>query len=136
MTRSEMIAYINANHYHKISHYLFAYEEYIYAGHDGYVYDENGYIFEDWYDPIRYDGIRDRKGGRWEDGWYVKEKVKPCDYYFTIPKVGVCCKAYSESKPTSENTWRHWAHYPDCTEENCPLMHPELLKGRKLEMEE
>lgn len=135
MTRSEMITYINANPYHKISHKLFADDEYIYVGHDGYVYEENGYLFEDWYDPIRWDGLRERKGGAWDDGWYVKETVEPCDYYFPIPRAGMCCKAYSESKPTSENRWQHWAHYPECKEENCPLKHPELLEGRTLETE-
>lgn len=22
---------------------------------------------------------------------------------------------------------KHWANYPDCNKENCPLLHPELL---------
>lgn len=132
MTRSEMITYINANHYHRISHRYFANDEYIYCADDGYVYDENGNLFEDWYDPMHWDGIRERAGGYWEDDWYVKEEVKYCDYYFPIPRIGMCCKAYSESKPTSENRWRHWAHYPECKEENCPLKHPELLDGRTL----
>lgn len=132
MTRDEMIAYIKANPYHKISHKLFENYEYIYSGYDGYVYDENGNLFEEWYEPYRWDGIRLRVGKEWEDGWYVKATVKSCQYFFVIPKVGVCCGAYSESKPTKENKWRHWAHYPECTEENCPLKHPELLEGRTL----
>ena len=132
MTRTEMIAYIKANPYHQISHTLFEKDEYIYAGYDGYVYDENGHLFEEWRDPWRWNGIRLRDGKEWEDGWYVKTKVKSCQYFFVIPKVGICCGAYSESKPTKENKWRHWAHYPECIEENCPLKHPELLKGRTL----
>jgi hypothetical protein len=28
-----------------------------------------------------------------------------------------------------------YAHYPDCKKENCPIAHPELLGGRKLESE-
>ena len=132
MTRTEMIAYIKANPYHKISHSLFSNDEYIYSGFDGYVYDENGNLFEEWTEPMRWDGIRERCGGAWEDGWYVKEKVEVCEYFFPIPNVGVCCKAYSESKPSSTNKWRHWAHYPSCTEENCPLKRAELLEGRIL----
>ena len=136
MTRSEMIAYIKAHPYNKISHRLFTDDEYIYAGWDGCVYDENGNLFECWYEPFNWFGIRERCGGQWEDGWYVKTEVKSCQYFFDIPKIGICCKAYSESKPTKENKWKHWAHYPECTEENCPLKHPELLEGRKLEAEE
>lgn len=132
MTRTEMIAYIKANPYHQISHRLFEADEYIYSGYDGYVYDEKGYLFEEWHDPWRWNGIRLRTGKEWEDGWYVKTTVKSCQYFFVIHKVGICCGAYSESKPTKENKWRHWAHYPECTEENCPLKHPELLEGRAL----
>lgn len=132
MTRSEMIAYIKANPYHQISHTLFEPDEYIYSGYDGYVYDEKGFLFEEWYEPWRWNGIRLRVGNEWEDGWYVKTTVKSCQYFFVIPKVGICCGAYSESKPTKENKWKHWAHYPECTEDNCPLKHPELLNGRTL----
>ena len=136
MTRTEMIAYIKANPYHKISHPLFADDEYIYVGRYGYVYDENGYLFEDWVDPDHWDGIRERDGGKWDDGWYVKETMEPCQYHFPIPTAGLCCGAYSASKPTKENRWRHWAHYPNCSKENCPLKHPELLDGRTLKTEE
>lgn len=136
MKKDEMITYIKANPYHKISHKLFDDEEYIYSGHDGYVYDEKGYLFEDW-DSVTdkwsgHNGIRLREGDYWEDGWYVKTTTKSCQYFFDIPKIGICCKAYSESKHTKENKWRYWAHYPNCTEENCPLKHPELLQGRTL----
>lgn len=135
MTRSEMIAYIKANPYHRISHKYFSDDEYIYSAHDGYVYDENGYLFECWDDPCHWYGIREREGGYWEDDWYVKTEIKTCQYFFTIPRVGICCKAYSDSKPTNKNRWKHWANYPECTEENCPLKHPELLNGRTLETE-
>jgi hypothetical protein len=134
-----MIAYIKANPYHQISHNLFDADEYIYYGYDGYVYDENGYLFEDWDNATKWtghNGIRLRDGKEWENGWYVKKEVKTCDYHFPLPRFGLCCKAYSESKPSSENKWRHWAHYPECKEENCPLKHPELLQGRTLETED
>jgi len=42
------------------------------------------------------------------------------------------CDAYSESK---RKDGLHWAHYPECKEENCPLIHPELLEGAVLEIE-
>jgi len=136
MTLSEMIAYIKANPYHQISHSLFADDEYIYYGYEGYVYDENGYLFEDWESTtnkwIGHNGIRLRDGKEWQDGWYVKKEIEVCEYFFPLPNVGVCCKAYSESKPSSTNKWRHWAHYPSCTEENCPLKRSELLEGRTL----
>lgn len=135
MTRSEMIAYINANPYHKISHKLFADDEYIYVGQCGYVYEENGYLFEDWYDPIRWDGLRERKGGAWEDGWYVKEAIEPCQYHFAIPTAGICCRAYYESKDARGRT-HMWGNYPNCNEKNCPLKYPELLEGNTLETED
>ena len=30
---------------------------------------------------------------------------------------------------------KHWAHYPECKPENCPLIHPELLGDAVLEAE-
>ena len=41
---------------------------------DGNVYDENGYLFEDWYSigPGGHSGIRDRVGDWWETGWYIR----------------------------------------------------------------
>ena len=48
MTRQEMIVFIIKNPNVHISHPLFADYEFIYSGSDGLVYDENGYVFEDW----------------------------------------------------------------------------------------
>ena len=52
-----------------------------------------------------------------------------CEYSFEIPKIGICCGAYGESKRPDG---RHWAHYPFCEEKYCPLIHPELLEGAEL----
>lgn len=68
MTRTEMIAFIKANPYVKITHENFGDDEYIYLASDGYVYTEEGYLFETWV-GIAHDGIRNRSGGLWEDGW-------------------------------------------------------------------
>lgn len=64
---------------------------------------------------------------------------RPCSYYETcqynteIPDVGLCCGAYHKAK---RNDGKHWMHFPFCSEDDCPLKHPELLKGAKLESEE
>lgn len=52
--------------------------------------------------------------------------MKNCHYTFDIPNIGTCCGAYSQSK---RKDGKHWAHYPECASENCPLLHPELLLG-------
>lgn len=74
MTRNQMINYILDNQYVPITHILFSEDEFIYAARDGKVYDENGYLFEDWYSDgiARHDGIRERSGGSWEMGWFRK----------------------------------------------------------------
>lgn len=76
MTRTEMIDFIRNNPNVPITHWLFSSNEYIYSKENGKVYEENGYLFEDWYSPndIRgWNGIRCRTGDNWEDGWRVKE---------------------------------------------------------------
>lgn len=45
-----------------------------------------------------------------------------CNFGEKIEKSRLCM-LYSKFKIDG----RHWANYPDCKEENCPLMHPELL---------
>lgn len=136
MTRSEMIDFIKANPFVPITHHLFDNSEYIYSDNYGSVLDENGNVFEDWFTPYMCDGIRIRAEEVWQSGWEVKKGIKLCKYLMNIPKVGLCCEAYSASKPTKENRWRHWANYPECKKENCPLKHPELLMGRTLEQED
>lgn len=56
--------------------------------------------------------------------------MNDCTYTFEIPGTGKCCMAYSKSK---RKDGLHWANYPECKRENCPLVSPELLKGAILE---
>lgn len=58
---------------------------------------------------------------------------EPCKYHLDIPTVGLCCEAYYKAKRKDN---REWMHFPFCSEENCPLKHPELLKGATLEEED
>ena len=55
-----------------------------------------------------------------------------CKYNITIPTIGICCGAYVESK---RKDGKIWGHFPVCKEENCPLIHSELLEGAILENE-
>lgn len=55
-----------------------------------------------------------------------------CQSHFEIPRIGQCCEYYVK---TLDSYGMRWHHYPECCEENCPIMHPELLEGRKLESE-
>ena len=55
-----------------------------------------------------------------------------CEHHFPIPKVGMCCGYYSK---TLDEYGKRFMHFPECKEENCPIKHPELLNGRKLESE-
>lgn len=69
MTRSEMIAYIRGNPWIKISHPTFTSDEYIYSKDDGCVYDESGYLFEDW--NYAHDGLRIRNDGLFKTDWFI-----------------------------------------------------------------
>lgn len=78
MTRTEMIEFIKENPYVHITHDLFSTDEYIYSDIDGLVWDEKGYLFENW-DSVTdmwsgNNGIRMRIGGSWENGWHIKER--------------------------------------------------------------
>lgn len=70
ISRIDMIAVLTSNPGAKISHRYFSKNEYIYLGNDGNVYDENGYLFEDWKSRQNC-GVRMRNGGNWEHGWYI-----------------------------------------------------------------
>lgn len=72
---------------------------------------------------------RDREAAEREE-----RKANACKYHLTIPRVGLCCEAYYKSKD-SKGREHSWFHFPFCSEENCPLKHPELLQGRVLETE-
>lgn len=81
MDRSVMIVFINENPNVKVTHILFGDDEYIYQKEDGRVYDENGYLFEDWYSEGagKHDGIRMRTGGKWDSGWSVIIDENSCE---------------------------------------------------------
>lgn len=74
MSREEIIQFMNDNHNVKISHSLFSSDEFLVMRDDGNVYDENGYLFEDWEGD--HNGLRMRTGGSWKTDWFVvKEGV-------------------------------------------------------------
>ena len=54
--------------------------------------------------------------------------INPCEdkYRFEIPNIGICCKAYFESKRIDG---KHWIHYPLCEMRNCPVIYSKLLEG-------
>lgn len=56
--------------------------------------------------------------------------MKNCEHIFPIPGIGTCCGYYSKTRDAYN---RKYAHYPECCEENCPIKHPELIAGYKLE---
>lgn len=80
MDRSTMIVFIQENPNVKIRHPLFSNDEYIYQKEDGKVYDENEYLFEDWYSEEKgqHNGIRMRTGVNWDDGWEVISDEDMC----------------------------------------------------------
>lgn len=61
----------------------------------------------------------------------AEREANHCEYHLEIPRVGLCCEAYYQSKNANGNKYS-WFNFPFCAEENCPLKHPELLEGRTL----
>lgn len=59
-----------------------------------------------------------------------------CQYVMNVPAIDgihpemTLCGAYSKSK-RPDGRW--WAHFPECSEAKCPLIHPELLEGAMLD---
>jgi hypothetical protein len=72
MTKEQAINYMLHQPYHKITHRLFAHDEYIYSKGDGIIYDENGYVFED-FEVARVPrcGMRIRNEDYWWEGWSI-----------------------------------------------------------------
>lgn len=61
---------------------------------------------------------------------------RDCQFWFEIPEPYGCadghCGAYSSSK---RNDGRHWSHYPECNEKDCPIKHPELVEDAVLHVD-
>lgn len=76
LTREEAIAILRTNPYAKISHELFSKNEFLTGNGCGNVFDENGYLFEDWVSSHA-NGMRMRTDYLFKNGWYIKkEKVE------------------------------------------------------------
>ena len=75
-----MIEFIKENPNVKITHFLFGEDEYIFQKENGKIYDERGYLFEDWYSEGagKHNGIRMRVGGDWDTGWAVVKDEDMC----------------------------------------------------------
>lgn len=73
MNRDDMIRFILDHPNIRITHCNFDSEEFIFSKENGNIYDENGYLFEDWTSggPGAHNGLRMRAGGNWENGWAV-----------------------------------------------------------------
>ena len=73
MTKDQAIYFVLHHPYAKITHRLFASDEYLYSNGDSIIYDENGYVFEDFYSdgPAARCGMRIRNEDFWWEGWYV-----------------------------------------------------------------
>ena len=57
-----------------------------------------------------------------------------CLYKLPFPDGTIHCDAYYSSECGGKKHW--WAHFPVCNDKNCPIKHPELLQGAKLEEHE
>jgi len=56
-----------------------------------------------------------------------------CKYKMSHPEGKILCEAYHKSE---RSDGLNWCHFPICSDENCPLKHPELLEGAILKKEE
>ena len=59
--------------------------------------------------------------------------MKKCKYAIEFPNIELRCMVYSHSKRFDN---KFWAHFPDCSDEKCPLKYPELLEGAIFDEEE
>ena len=66
-SRDIAISYLTESN-KKITHILFSSDEYIY-NKNGKIYDEAGYVFEDWITDGYHNGIRIRTEQCWDTGW-------------------------------------------------------------------
>jgi len=57
--------------------------------------------------------------------------MEDCKYKKLFPLTNkIHCFSYCKSK---RKDGLHWAHYPYCEDNACPLKHPELLEGAELQ---
>lgn len=76
MTYGEMVDFIRENPGVAVTHRLFDDHEFIFMAENGNVYDEQGYLFEDWdWSSHARNGIRIREHGPWKTDWSVKTGV-------------------------------------------------------------
>lgn len=92
MTKTELIAELNKKADVKFTHRSFSSDEYLVNKKDGYIYDENGYLFETFDESDNFhNGLRIRTGSSWEDGWTIIEdkpkEIKDNFLYNVITKV-------------------------------------------------
>lgn len=68
MTKTEIIEFMRNNEGARVTHWLFAPEEYLYMK-NGVIYTEEDYLFDDFYSENRADGMRIRDTDVWQSGW-------------------------------------------------------------------
>lgn len=65
-------------------------------------------------------------------GWILvaidEKKKKKCEYSQAFPDKKRHCMYYSKLT-IGDKVW--WAHFPECSCDNCPIKHPELLDEHK-----
>ena len=59
--------------------------------------------------------------------------MENCEHILHFPKPPLDGKNHCGFYSKHTIKGRHLAHYPECKEENCPLVHPELLGDAVLE---
>ncbi|MCQ2077785.1 MAG: hypothetical protein MJZ20_12300 [Bacteroidaceae bacterium] len=54
-----------------------------------------------------------------------------CPYVVRIDEKSRCNMYYVSIRKDK----KVWAHFPECASKNCPILHPELLKGATVPIE-
>lgn len=72
MTKTELFIELHKRPNVKFVHRLFSSDEYLINKEDGCIYDENGYLFENFdLDDDTHNGMRIRRDSVWDDGWTI-----------------------------------------------------------------
>ena len=106
MTREQVLEVFKTKPGVKITHIMFAENEYLYAKDNECVYDEDDRLFEDWKEDSRYDGMRTLKGGVWDNNWQFFEEEKTSgltiqealEIFRTKPGVKVSHRLFSDNE--------------------------------------